>query len=196
MPQNETLFTFKGERGSEYQDLIANDPDLAPVKAWVECCGKTVYAQYLLSDPLNTIVSPLQNWETMLNGTLELYRSPKGGATPLPASLNRISDLFFRRDKNLAVGLMGLIVLGLAANAVKRRENAWMVLALMVLPILPMMYLVWYGEPQEIERHTLQLNIFFHLSGWLAVPLWLDMLWDRMKNIRLINRLKNGKPTD
>ena len=37
-----------------------------------------------------------------------------------------------------------------------------------------MMFIIWHGEPLEIERHAVQIGIQLRLAGWLALPLLID----------------------
>ena len=56
------------------------------------------------------------------------------------------------------------------------KRSLWVVILALVVSIYPLMFIVWHGNPQEIERHALQIAVQLRLAGWMAVIAWLAWL--------------------
>ena len=183
LPLSDALFATTLMEGSEYQRLMDQSAELKPVKDWVACCSKAAYIKYLLSDPLKTLAEPLRNWQPLVNGSLRGYRNPKNYVTPMPGRLKWFSDFYFARKSWLLAGLTVLSLCGLGLFLWKRENPLWVVIAALVLPVIPMMYFIWFAEPMEIDRHAAQIGLQLRLAGWLSVPLLLDWLSQRIARL-------------
>ena len=89
LPVSDDLMQVTGMDGYYYQPLFDHSPAFQPVRDWVNCCSKSVYAKYLLSDPLRTLGEPFAQWQVLLNGNIRGYRNPSYGVVPLPAKKSR-----------------------------------------------------------------------------------------------------------
>jgi hypothetical protein len=174
LPVSDRLMTITTMRGSQYQKLIDESPDLRPVRDWVNCCSKTTYIKYLLSNPLRTLSSALENWQPLLNSNLKGYRNPRNGITPLPQKLSALSNFIFPNSSWAILPLLFLSLTGTVIYLRTRSHPIWCMIAALALPILPMMYMIWLGEPMEIDRHAAQLAIQLRLAGWLSLPLLVE----------------------
>ena len=55
----------------------------------------------------------------------------------------------------------------------RQRQPLWIVLAVLIVSVYPMMFLIWHAEPLEIERHAAQIGVQFRLAGWISLVLLL-----------------------
>jgi ABC-type Fe3+ transport system permease subunit len=62
-----------------------------------------------------------------------------------------------------------------------KKRSLWIVILALVASIYPLMFIVWHGNPQEIERHALQIAVQLRLAGWLAVITWLAWLSSKIE---------------
>jgi len=155
----------------------------------VACCGKSTYIQYLLSDPLRTLVQPYENWRSLINGSLRGYRNPHNGIVPMPGKLLQISNFFFRLPVWGITILILACIFGLATYLRNPDNSVWLVVAALVLPILPMMGFIWWAEPMEIDRHAAQIIIQLRLGGFIALALMAGFMFEkwRMRQFSNIN---------
>jgi hypothetical protein len=176
LPVTPQLRQITGMIGYEYHDLLINSPSMQPVRDWVNLKGKNVYIAYLLSRPLQTLLEPLQQFDRLANGSNLVYLYPRFLPLSIPERVTWITNLFYSHS---AVSLAGLFLLGAAAcmlfwtGPLKRSGLALTIFALLI-SIYPMMFIIWHGEPLEIERHAVQIGIQWRLAGWLALPLLVD----------------------
>ena len=159
--------------GFEYQKYFIESAEMQPVRDWVNCCGKNVYMKYLLSHPWQTLMEPIQNNSRLLNGDNLEYRSPRYDVRPLPEHLAEFNHFYFNHENwvLMVLGLAILIEITLALH--QGKSPVWLVLLVLVLSIYPMMFLVWHGEPLEIERHAAQIGVQFRLAGWVSLAMLL-----------------------
>ncbi len=168
LPLSDRLMETTHMAGYEYQSIYMQDPAFQPVRDWVITRSKGAYLKYLLSQPGRTLLDPLLNAPKLLWGSNLEYRSPLGGVTPVPSQLSFLTALFYPR---YPLALAALFLTALAGIYFYWREAnpLWVLLAVLLVTLYPMMFIVWHGEPLEIERHAAQLGIQFHLAGWLGL---------------------------
>jgi len=178
LPVSPELRQITGMVGYEYHDLLINSPAMQPVRDWVNLKGKTVYLQYLLSRPIQTLLEPIQQFNRLVNGSNQVYLYPRFLPLSIPERVTWITSLFYSHSIWM---LAGLFLLGASASwfywtgPLSRSPLALVIFALLI-SIYPMMFIIWHGEPLEIERHAVQIGIQIRLAGWLALPLLLDAL--------------------
>ena len=168
LPISDRLMETTGMIGHVYQPLYKEAPDFQPVRDWVATRSKSAYLKYLLSRPIETLVEPLVNADKLLWGSNLEYRSPLGGVTPAPARLAFLTGLFF---PHRPFGIALLVLAALAGTYIAWRASnpLWVLQAILLLTIYPMMFIVWHGEPLEIERHAMQIMLQFYLAGWIGM---------------------------
>ncbi len=72
------------------------------------------------------------------------------------------------------VGALGtFLLLGLGGVIVYWRSQdtnpIWLLVSIFMVSLYPLMFLVWHGNPLEIERHAAQIGVQVRLMGWLAL---------------------------
>lgn len=72
------------------------------------------------------------------------------------------------------VGVLGaFLLLGLVGAIVYWRSQdtnpIWLLVSIFMVSLYPLMFLVWHGNPLEIERHAAQIGVQVRLMGWLAL---------------------------
>lgn len=83
-------------------------------------------------------------------------------------SLTDLTGLFFPHQP-FAIALLALAALAGTYMTWRASNPLWVLQAILLLTIYPMMFIVWHGEPLEIERHAMQIMLQFYLAGWMGV---------------------------
>lgn len=183
LPVNDQLLQITSMRGSVYQKLIDESPDFAPVKAWVNCCGKTAYAHYLLSDPLRTLTQPFTVWRRLVDGGVEGYRHAANDIEPLPEHVFAVNALIFNHQGGVALFFAAVALLATLAAFDRRAGPLPFFVAVLALPIAPMMFVIWFGEPMEIERHAVQLSVQLRLAGLVGLFWLVQVIFQKFKKV-------------
>jgi len=178
LPISEELLSTTGMIGYEYQELMATSPTLQPLRDWIDCCGKQAYLKYLLSTPIETMLEPVEQWQKLVNGGNLEYRNPEYAFQELPEEIRRFDEFFFPHQ-GWAVALLGLIsLIGIVDYVITKRQPLWIVVGILFITIYPSMFIVWHGEPLEIERHAAQIGIQWRLAGWWGLVMLVERLWE------------------
>jgi hypothetical protein len=170
-----------GMDASAYQTFLEKDPAMQPVRDWVNQSGKSAYLLYLLNRFGDTLLEPIRQFSSLVDGQTLDYEYPTYKSHPYPKELKALSDHFYFRS-NIMDWIAGFgLVVAVISWAVKGKANSvWFVVALMVVSLYPMMFIVWHGEPLEIDRHALQIGIQFRLIAWMALIFFIDYLTIRV----------------
>jgi len=155
----------------EYQLAMFHDPALQPVREWVNNAGQSTYIRYLLSRPLQSLWQPLTQMQHLLNGDNQEYRNPIG---EVPRRILILSNLVYNRHP-LYVEVLFLIALGYLIRGWKQKgsDPLYAVILILTISLYPLMFIVWHGNPLEVERHAAQIGVQLRLAGWLAALSWL-----------------------
>jgi hypothetical protein len=147
------------------------------VRSWVNSKGKTIYLQYLLSRPVASLLEPINGYSKLLNGSSVEYRREKQPIRPIPEVITRISKVFYPRSP-LILGFMLVISIAGAAFWLggHEKKSVWVIIMVLVVSIYPLMFIIWHGNPMEVERHAIQIAVQLRLAGWIAVIAWLAWL--------------------
>jgi len=175
LPVDQNLMNITNMAGFEYQDYLANDADMIAVSEWIDQSGVTTYMKYLLSRPVSSLMEPLKHLTTLFGGNNLEYHSPLYGVSTIPGWLIDLTNKFYPRELFTIWGFLGLGVLGviwyLATNI---KQSAWLVVGILLISLYPLSFIVWHGNPMEVERHAAQVGVQFRLMTWMAVALLLD----------------------
>lgn len=185
LPVSDELLKISQERGGIYQSLILHDPALEPVRQWTKAYGKATYLRYLLTHPRSTFWTPLGVASVLLDGTGQFYRMPRSPEQPIPSGITTLTQIVYPiLPKRLYAALWALVV-GLSGVLLWRgRANpAWLVVAILFIPIYPLLVLVWNVNPIETSRHAEQIAIQLRLGGWMALILGLDLIWKKKASL-------------
>ncbi len=151
----------------QYQVAMFTDPALQPVREWIEEKGRATYLAYLLSRPFLTLFEPLQQGFHLLNGNNAEYRRPVG---PLSRWLELVDTIMYPRWMGVWGAFLLLGLIGAIAYWCGQDTNPiWLLVSIFIISLYPMMFLVWHGNPLEIERHAAQIGVQVRLMGWLAL---------------------------
>ncbi|MBP1702925.1 MAG: hypothetical protein H6Q38_2032, partial [Chloroflexi bacterium] len=145
---------------------------------WVNQSGQSTYIRYLIEHPDKSLLTPIRQFETLINGSNIEYRYPIFPEQTVPEVIE-LNDqkVYFRSPLSLGV-LLFIIGFGIVAYwfGKDRDHPAWLALTVLMVSIPPMVFIIWNGNPLEIERHAIQIGIQFRLAGWVALFLLMDWL--------------------
>lgn len=183
LPVSDELMKITTMVGYEYHDLLINSPDFGVVRTWVNQSSKQAYIAYLLSDPLGTLWAPIAMSNKLVNGSNQEYLYPKYLAIPLPERMLILTQIFYPHEVWALLLLGGLALLGSAFYWFGKHAapQSWLVISILLISVYPLMFLVWHGEPMEIERHAAQIGLQVRLAGWMGLLLGLDWLASQEK---------------
>ncbi len=178
LPVTPELMAITGMIGYEYHEYLDNDPNMAPVRAWIAAKGPATLIRYLITHPARTFFDPLWQAGPLLDGSNLEYRYPNHPKEPVPAAIAGWTDRFYPH------GPLNLVLLGTLVAAclvLEWRDPAYhagtlWIWAAIAVSLYPLMVLIWNGNPLEIERHAAQLGVQLRLAGLAAGALLLDRL--------------------
>ena len=192
LPTSQKLFALTEMGVGEYQGLLERSdiPEYKAVRDWVNQSGQSTYIRYLLEHPEKSLLQPVQNFGNLINGNNLEYRFPVFPNQPIADFIETNDQKFYLRSLASFFGLIVLLAMGIWMHwsGRDRRHPAWIVLAVLVISIPPLAFMVWNGNPLEIERHAAQIGLQFRLAGWIGLML----LFDELALSYLNTRLRNG----
>lgn len=189
LPISSELLHTRDMIGFQYQDLYMNSPAFESVRVWTNERGKSAYFKYLLSQFETTLIEPLKNSPKLLLGSNLEYRSPKYGVWPTSQKIIEINRMFFTRQGWVLLFFAAIAVWQVIYMLLNRGVHpVGAIVAVLVFSLYPMMFIVWHGEPMEIERHAAQIAIQTMLAAWLSLILTVEQLMDLYLRERLKSR--------
>jgi hypothetical protein len=181
MPVTPALMGRSGKKAWSDNWAFFNDPELEEFRQWLYARGKRSYMQFLLSHPAMTIQEPLRHPELLLSAELRNY-APAGFP---PILSGAVSEIVYPKKWSLLCIWAAAIAFGLALGLRIWKHNiaAVVPLALIVLAF-PHGALVWHADPNEIDRHALEVAVHFRLGLWLLVLFAADLIIGQIRNAR------------
>lgn len=180
LPTSQKLMDLGGMGVAEYQGLLMHSelPEYQAVREWVNQAGQSTYLRYMLSHPEASLLTPLRRFGMLINGSNLEYRYAIFPGQPIPEVI-ALNDqkIYFRSPISLILLLIPL-AFGIGAYWLSKEKvhPAWLVLTVVIASIPLLAFIIWNGNPLEIERHAIQIGIQFRLAGWLALFLLADWL--------------------
>jgi len=178
LPLSENLLGIKNMLGYEFHDYLLNDPEMATVREWISTDGMSTYMMYLLSHPIESIIEPFRHLPSIFGGDNLEYHQPLYAVPTIPPWLITLTNRIYIRNLLVIFILFGFAVLGVIRYFFdkNRGQTPWLVVAVFLISLYPMMFIVWHGNPIEIERHAAPIGIQLRLMVWMTVALLLDQL--------------------
>lgn len=137
------------------------------LKDWIEQEGRSVYLQFLISRPVQTLGKPLLRARSIFNPDSSEYRLPQH---PNPVWAQVISGVFFPKKVEI---LFVLAIASVVALAFARRVQGTEPLLLAAIGLLvlayPLALLVWHGDSIELERHSQLVALQVRIAAWLLL---------------------------
>jgi hypothetical protein len=182
LPVTPDLMAITTMLGYQYHDYLDFDPRMAPVRAWIQASGRSTFLNYILTHPSQTFLEPIRQASKLVNGSNLEYRYPRYSLQPIPEPITQLNDQFYPRQPVVLWVIGALILTGLFLDwrNPEMHQPAWWVLAAIALSIYPLMFVVWNGNPLEIERHAAQIGIQYRLGGLIAILLilaWIQQVY-------------------
>ena len=172
MPVTPDLRAMAGEYGSGQDRAFATSPALEEYRVWRGEHGKTCYMKWLLSNPLQSVIQSLGQFQEMV--------AFKDLSNFFAAKYDPVIPWFIEPliypVKGIILLWTALTILGLIA-VWKRAWNTnplWGIYILLTLPILPHLFIVWHGDAMSPQRHALSVGLQLALCFWIAIFLLLD----------------------
>lgn len=173
MPVSPELMELAGGYANSSARAFYEDPALEEYRLWLHQTGKLCYVKWLLSDPVESIKSPLTEFNALISmQNLQPFLFSKKFSPVLPG---RLEAVFFPRQGLLVMLVIDLAVLLVAILTKAWKQNkAWWLAIGMNLLVLPHYLITWHGDVMGIYRHVVSASIQFYLGTWLLVLLMLD----------------------
>lgn len=186
LPVSQKLLDLKNLGVGEYQRALffSQEAEYAAVRAWVQQSGQSTYLHYLLDHPEYSLGGPLRQFDRLINGNNTEYRYPAFPGQPVPRALAMRDDKLYPRSPPALAGMLLLVSAGCLLYWLGRSQAqpAWLMLTIMLIGVPLLCFIVWNGNPLEIERHAIQIGVQFRLGGWIAFILALDWGFGRLAN--------------
>jgi hypothetical protein len=186
MPISSALLRMSGKKAYEEDWAYYRDPNLEPFRRWARGRGRTVYIQFLESQPLYFFTAPLYSagaLEDLLSADLSSYQPQR----LTPSLLRYVEKIVYPSISGrpmilphattdarfkLVVWIMLCGIFSIVALRTHRREV--IVPIAMIALSYPIMLIVWHGDATEIPRHALKIGVGLRLATWILLLLALD----------------------
>ena len=180
MPADDVTFNIlKLDRRPFFQSLEYNF-GAQPLIDWVEAKGKGTYLRYLLSQPVATFMQPINRARNLISPLSTEYRADDYS---VPIWLSLFSRVFFPLPLAIVFGWLGsVIVVTCLLGRVQSLRTEWIVPALLLLTAFPMVFVVWYGDAIEVERHAFQISVQVRLALWMLTVFLADAWLVRLRS--------------
>ncbi len=166
MPTTPAVMRFAGQFAWAY--------DLTPLEPWLTQESRRVYLQYLLSDPIETFLTPIHRWEMILLFDYRVIQEHRRDIV-LPSWVETLTG--FAYPEHLGFVIFSEIGLLLLVLWVWRAPDVRLSIVIVLLLLLyPLAFMVWYGDGFAVERHAVPTAIQWRLTMWLAILFALDTL--------------------
>lgn len=166
MPTTPDVMRFAGQFAWAY--------DLSPIEPWLTQESRRVYLQYLLAAPLETFLTPLNEWEMLLLFDYRVIQEHRRDIV-LPVWIDWLTGFAYPEHLGLVVvSTLGWLLLGLWAwRAADRRL---VIVGTLILLWYPLAFIAWFGDGFAVERHAVPDAIQWRLAMWLAILFACDAL--------------------
>ncbi|MHA2429267.1 MAG: hypothetical protein ACXADB_14690, partial [Candidatus Hermodarchaeia archaeon] len=128
-----------------------NSPKYEAAQDWIMDNGRSVYAAYLLKDPIRSFLAPLKE---LFYPRLSLFMTLLA-----------------------IVGVVLLIWISMRGGT----QAWWGVPLLLLISAYPLMFIVFHGDAIELERHALQISMQIRLAGWMLLVALVDTIASKIK---------------
>jgi len=195
LPVDQNLMQITTMDGYEYQDYLANHSEMEHVREWIDQSGVATYMQYLLSKPISSMLEPIRQFPSLLGGNNLEYHAPLYGVSTIPHWLHNFTSKVYPRSPLAFLSILGMSIVGVWWYVSSDlNQSSWVVIGILLVSLYPMLFIIWHGNPMEIERHAAQIGVQFRFMGWMAGLFLLDhlslgeivILPNRNKNMNLL----------
>ncbi len=178
LPLSEDLTVITEMPGYEYIPYLLDDPEMTEFREWVQNHGLPTYFGYLISHPVQSMIEPFRHLPTLFSGDNLEYHQPLYAVPTVPLWLKTLTQRFYPRNLVVLFVFVGLSAFGVLRYLLDKNlmQSSWIVVAVLLVSLYPMMFIVWHGNPIEIERHAIPIGIQLRLMGWMTIILFLDQL--------------------
>jgi hypothetical protein len=173
LPVSPSLMQLSGGYANSLDRAFYKDPALEEYRLWLHQPGKACYVKWLLSDPLESIKRPLNEFNSLISmQNIQPFLFSRAFSPILPA---RLEAMLFPGQLLLLVFtvVLGLIVIAILTRAWMQNKSWWVIIGLNVLTF-PHYFITWHGDVMGIYRHVLSVSIQFYLGMWLLLLLVMD----------------------
>ena len=150
-------------------------PELAYFRPWFHARGRRVYAEFLVTHPHYSLVTPIRNLREL---TTPVRAAPLGTDSYRPPGYRDVLPGWLEKVFYLPSAWLGLALATLAALGVLWRLGharvVWLVPAAYLASVIPHALLVWDGDWTEVARHSVQVGVTMRLGVVLALLFLVD----------------------
>jgi len=173
----------------ELHRFLASNPNGTILLNWIRTDGKRVYAQYLLSQPVETLYGPISDATRLLSPDASDYRQRQYAD---PSWLEVFRRFVVPEPTSLILIWTLLVVVGCVMLVLTSHPPLNVVLTLsMVLLALFGMAIIWHGDGIELERHVMQLSLQLKLHLWIGTGFVLDGFLKRRHQAKATTKLSD-----
>lgn len=173
-----TLEQIQGYTRDEFKDYLASSEG-REINAFLRSHGKLIYLHFLLQEPMKLLGRPILELDHILNPDSTEYRSSSKSD---PGWLIRLSEIVNIRSLALILVLTLFPMVGLSKLWRQRVfVIEWVIPILLVFSALPMIYVVYYTDTIELERHSMQIALQMRIAAWMMAFYVADGVARRMR---------------
>jgi hypothetical protein len=187
MPTDQALLEFARARSTTINEALSRDPEFASYRLWRDKNGRSCYTQWLLSNPFDSIISPIRYMGSYLYFE-DIDRFFQNQFKPVLHP--RIAGILYPEKFSLPVSVILLIISGAMTLAhIKKSKILWFWLCILIgaISLYPQFFLIYHGDTNDTARHAMTTSVQLFLLFWISIGFSLEFLINR-----LIIKIKNS----
>lgn len=171
MPLNDEFTRYRNQRGWAFYP----DHDMRMgLGTWLDEDGKQVYATYLASRPVDTLLAPMLHWRSILAYQHRLSHLARLYTSEDSPRWQRIVGAWVYADwmvlPIVLLASVGLMVL----DFVRRRDDRYLMPTVLLASGYCLALVAWHSDADSIERHAFQVGLLVRLSVWGIMLIFID----------------------
>jgi len=177
MPVTPALMRLSGKSAGALDRAFYRDPTLQEFRNWAYSRGKSTYTRFLLTRPVSTLQEPLKDIETFIAPNLTAKSSYYWYSSFSPILTGTLAEvIYFKKFALLWALACGPMFAFAFLFAVQRGELRWLITLILIILAYPHVVLVWHGDPDDFDRHSLQAAVHLRLGFWMLLLFALDTI--------------------
>jgi hypothetical protein len=187
MPTTQPLLDFARARSTIINESLSRDPEFESYRLWRDKDGRACYTQWLLSNPLDSMISPIRYMGSYLYFK-DIDRFFQNQFKPVLHP--RVAEILYPEKFSLPVSVILLTMSSAMTLAhIKKSKKLWLWLCILIsaISLYPQFFLIYHGDTNDTARHAMTTSVQLFLLFWISIGFSLEFLINR-----LIIKIKNS----
>lgn len=195
MPTNQSLLEFTRARSTTINETLSRDPEFESYRLWRDKNGRACYTQWLLSNPLDSMIDPI----TYMGNYLYFKDIDRFFQNQFKPVLHpRIAEILYPEKISLLVSAALLIISStMTLIHIKKSKQLWLWLCILIgtVSLYPQFFLIYHSDTNDTARHAITTAVQLFLLFWISIGFVLESLITRLailKGVDLKGKLQQN----